>query len=377
MDAGSGIARASPEPLMDPVRDASSGRYRLSGREGKSFIVSRGSPNVTLVLDRGMVYSQRRVRAMPPGCVFLDGAAAGPPRYDNERRHYSLDHHAGCVRSFTLSTCEQAAVVLYQGLPLSDGTWSIFVNGIDLDSILAAWLLMNHTELLAADRRLFRKAMPLVRVEGSIDAHGLGASVLTGLPADVLEGGEQELADLGAALKDSSTASDLEAGRIVLSALSALDELVIPNESMAELLSYDELARVRIASSGLAILAGSKNGIYEAESFFKARLGDALGLLILYQGEGRYTVRLVNRFLKRDLSRLYAYLNRRDPAVYTSREAGENRWGGSSNIGGSPRLTGSSLSPEAVADAVERVYGDSSSIWKRAVARFRRLSARG
>lgn len=313
---------------------------------------------------------------MPPGCIFLDGACDGPPRYDNKRRHYSLDHHDGCVRSFTLSTCEQAAVVLYQGIPLSEGVWSLFVNGIDLDSILSAWLLMNHTELLANDRRLLLAAMPLVRAEGAIDAHGLDATALTGLPPTMLEAVEKNITDLNSLLRTATAASDLEVGAIVLSALSSLDGIIIPNDSMAELLSYEELARARIETNGLAILASSKNGIYEAESFFKARLGDALKLLILYQGEGLYTVRLVNRFLKHDLSRLYAYLNRHDPAVSKSREKGENKWSGSSNIGGSPRQSGSLLSPEAVLYAVEHVYGSLSTPWKRTVARVRDLIKR-
>jgi hypothetical protein len=104
---------------------------------------------------------------------------------DNERRHYALDHHAGCVRPFTLATCEQAAVVVMMGLPLNEGEWHIYVNNPDLDALLASWILINHKRLLAHDKRLLRELMPLVRVEGVIDTHGLDMSELSALPSHI------------------------------------------------------------------------------------------------------------------------------------------------------------------------------------------------
>jgi hypothetical protein len=350
-------------------------RYSIVESGGKPGFSCCNTPNITLVLDRGATIRYRMLRKMPRGTIFLDGAFAGAPFYDNKRRHYSLDHHEGCVRSFTLASCEQAAVILYQGIPLSDGLWTIFINDIDLDSTLAAWLLMNHTELLKDERRLLFEAMPLVRVEGAIDAQGIGAALLTGLPLETRAKAEGRLAELTLLARGSSSMGIAEASRLLVALLTAFDSMVIPSDAIAELLAYRELARARLDGGGIAIVARSDSGIYETEAFFKARLGEALGLLVLCQGEGRYSIRLVNRFLKDDLGRLFAYLNKRDPSVSKARDKDENSWGGSSNIGGSPRKTGSALPPEGILDAIEHVYGSLSTPWKRMsaglAARFR------
>ena len=39
-------------------------------------------------------------------------------------------------------------------------------------TLLAAWVLLNHVELLSGEGELLRVAMPLLRLEGVIDAHG-------------------------------------------------------------------------------------------------------------------------------------------------------------------------------------------------------------
>lgn len=363
---------ALPDTQPAPAAAAPPSRYRLAEGKGKPAFISMNAPNITLVYDMGVTATRLMMRRMPRGTIFLDGACSGPPFYDNRRRHYSLDHHAGCVRSFTLAACEQAAVVLHEGMPLSDGAWTIVINSIDLDSMLAAWVLMNHAELLRDDGRFLAKAMPLIRVEGCIDSHGLDAGILSGLTVEDRALREAELAGLFAMAKSAASLDAQAASGLVLRLLGAIDDLVFPRESIEEFLAYEELGRVRIAAGGLAILVRSESGIYETQGFFKARYGDSLDIVALAQGGGRYTLCLANRFMRDDLTRLYEYLNRRDPLVSRSDAKGDNTWGGSSNIGGSPRQTGSGLSPEDVLDAMERVYGSLSSRIMRRFSQKRR-----
>ncbi len=75
-----------------------------------------------LRVDAGHTVGRKDLRTVQRQTIFLDGAFAGAPFHDGERRIYSLDHHEGCIRSITLSTCEQAAVVLVLGLPVNEGT---------------------------------------------------------------------------------------------------------------------------------------------------------------------------------------------------------------------------------------------------------------
>lgn len=354
-DDGSHAEMAAGAPAGGPGPLPS--RYRLVGGKGRRGIISMNAPNITLAYEPGVTATRLMLRRKPRGTIFLDGACAGPPFYDNRRRHYSLDHHEGCVRSFTLASCEQAAVVLYEGMPLSDGAWTIVINSIDLDSVLAAWVLMNHTELLDDGRHFLERAMPILRVEGCIDSHGLDAGVLSGLLPEQRARHESDLAILFAMSKGAASLSRDEACRLVIRLLGVIDGLVFTRESIAAFLSYEEVGRVQLAAGGLALLVRSESGIYEAEGFFKARYGDALDIIVLAQGGGRYSLRLVNRFMRDDLRGLYDRLNRLDPLVSHSAEKGDNTWGGSSNIGGSPRQTGSGLQPEDILEALERVYG--------------------
>jgi hypothetical protein len=332
-------------------------RYKLTWNAGRPQVLCLNSPNLTLEYHKGRTLSPRALRRLPRGTILLDGAFGGPPFYDNRRRRYSLDHHAGCVRSFTLASCEQAAVVLYQGMPLADGLWNLVINGIDLDSILAAWLLMNHADLVKSDHRLLEAAMPLVRLEGVIDAHGVGAGLLTGLHKDTRARLGGELSRLAELARAAPRLEGAEAGKLIIELLSALDTLLIPEKDLAELQSYEELGRVGLKGGGLGILVRSSLGIYETEEFFKERLGQGLGLLALAQGEGRYTLRLVNRFLAEDLGKLYRLLNRLDPAVRKGKAMADNAWGGSANIGGSPRQSGTALPAADILDAIGRIYG--------------------
>ena len=66
---------------------------------------------------------------------------------DHERQVYNFDHHEGCVRAFTLASCEQTLVMYMKGLDLQGREWNIFANEPDLDTILAIWILLNHSRI--------------------------------------------------------------------------------------------------------------------------------------------------------------------------------------------------------------------------------------
>jgi hypothetical protein len=131
------------------------------------------APTVRVRVRQGRSVTAAAARAAAPGSLFLDGAAQGPPFLDPKREVYNLDHHEGCVRAFTLATCEQAMVLLRKGLDLRRRDWTVHANDADLDTVLAIWVLLNHIRL--ADERTLARAriMPLLRLEGAIDALGL------------------------------------------------------------------------------------------------------------------------------------------------------------------------------------------------------------
>jgi hypothetical protein len=344
-------------------------RYRiLSGAEGR-LVACANTPNLRLRVQRGVTVTKGGLKRYPRQSIFLDGAFSGAPFLDNKRRQYSLDHHAGCVRSFTLATCEQAAAIVFHGIPLHEGTWLLVVNDLDLDSILAAWILMNQPELSRDEYKLLGAVMPFVRLEGAIDAHGLEAGPLSGLPQTLREEEEAKIKAILPAMRLPTGSNESELLERTVRAFDALDRLLLPEAAIVELRQYSELGRVQLAHGKMAIACRSAAGVYEAEAFYKARFGSALGLLLLDRGAFQYSLRLSSGFLDCDIEELYKRLNKVDPATASSREA-ENRWGGSSDIGGSPRLTGSQLGPDRILAVIEEVYGERPGLLQRLIQRF-------
>jgi hypothetical protein len=335
-----------------------SGRYHVIADGRTRALVCGNASNVALRVVPGLTITSRRRKWYPARTIFLDGAFHGAPFCDNQARHYSLDHHAGCIRGFTLATCEQSVVMLLQGLALGVGDWNLYVNDPDLDSVLAAWVLMNHQDLLADGRALLKRAMPLIRLEGVIDAHGTDMEVLAALPEDVHARTKSAIDELIARereLKSAGAWHSTDWVEYTRDMLEAIDRAIVPEAQLAELTENQEAGRADIGQR-IAVFVRSSEGIYAVEARLKERYGAQLGLIVLDPGSGRFTLRQVDTFLSKDLSAVYRALNRRDPAA---RSGGDppNLWGGSGNIGGSPRVTGSQLDGQQVLAVIRQVLG--------------------
>jgi hypothetical protein len=334
-------------------------RYQIVERDGRRLVVCGNAPNVALRVERGLTVNEQGRKQHPEQTIFLDGVFAGAPFYDNATRQYSLDHHVGCVRAYTLATCEQAVVMLLQGLPLDEGDWTLLVNEPDLDALLAAWILINHAELMRDDGDILREAMPLIRVEGVIDAHGPDMEILTALTQEEYEEHRASIEQLLAGEKSIKAAGRWGSADWVAHAqatLSGIDELLFPEGYLDALLELEELGRLPLQNGKLAVLCRSHQGIYAVEAALKARYEKQLAIIVLELGDGRFTLRQADPFLDPDLTPLYETLNQKDLRARQDNET-ENQWGGSSDIGGSPRKTGSALSGEDILELVGKVYG--------------------
>ncbi|MEZ4340643.1 MAG: hypothetical protein R3B82_28820 [Sandaracinaceae bacterium] len=336
-------------------------------RDGRKLVMSVNAPNVELFIERGLTVDAAGRKRYGAQTIFLDGVYNGPPFCDNETRQYSLDHHAGVVRGFTIATCEQAAVMLLQGLPLSGGTWTLWINDPDLDSMLAAWVLMNHVELLRDERKLLREAMPVIRLEGVIDAHGTDRELLSALSGkafadakariDLLMGEERRL-------KTSRRWMMTDWVEYACDQLERIDRELLPESAVDELLELQETGRAILFNDRIAVLLDSTLGIYAVEERLKERYGATLGVIVLRIDENRYTLRLVDAFLPKNLEAVYKALNKVDPKART-RGANPNAWGGSGDIGGSPRETGTGLSGDQILAVLTDVLGPKIPWWKR------------
>ena len=330
-------------------------RYKIKEEEKERFLICSEEPNIRVKVERGFCVSSSSAKKYPPGSVFLDGAAQGEPFLDTQRKIYNLDHHEGCIRAFTLATCEQAMVMLLKRLDLETGEWCLYANEPDMDTVLSIWVFLNHRRINNEENpEIRRKIMPIVRMQGLIDSHGLGMEDLSGFPQNLQEEVLNNIAHfrkLEVDLKKNGRWNETDILAYTLSALSAIDEHVYSSLHFADALSVEEVSRVSIGRDRIAVVCRSEQGIYEAEQQLRKIHGNRLGVIILQKDENNYTLRQVDTFLPINLAAFYTRLNTLDPAV-----RGDLRWGGSGDIGGSPRGIGTRLSCKEISSICQWVF---------------------
>jgi membrane protease YdiL (CAAX protease family) len=344
---GSSLERTTKSAVPD--------RYRIREDVKGGTLTCVEAPTVAVRAKRGFVVTAGQARNYQAGAIFLDGAAQGGPFVDVQKEIYNLDHHEGCIRSFTLATCEQAMVLIRKVVDLRKRDWTVFANDADLDTVFALWTLLNHFRI-NDDAEVRARLMPLLRLEGAIDAYGLDLQDMAALPPDLFHTTRATLKYLQereATLKSEGTWSKADLLEYIVERLRAIDELVYSPEHFDGLHEVEELARVEIANGSVAVTCRSDAGIYELEQQLRKLHGDRLGILILQNEPSTYTLRQVNQMLPATLERAYERLNLMDPAVGGG---SRNRWGGSVEIGGSPRGTGTRLTPVQITETVRQAF---------------------
>jgi hypothetical protein len=366
MRIGSALLERMARGLAEERADAEAGdarfaraasRYRVRDDPDGRVLVCAEAPTLRVRIERGLSVTAAAARSAPPGTIFLDGAAQGEPFVDPQRGVYNLDHHEGCVRAFTLATCEQAMVLVRKGLDLRRRDWTIFANDVDLDVLLAIWVLLNHLRLASDDPRPRAAVMPLLRLEGAIDAHGLDLVDLTALPSEALAEARRTMDRLLArehALKASGGWARTDVLAYAADRLATLDAQVYPSGLFEGVAEIDELARFELSPGSVGVACRAGVGIYEVEQQLRRVHGDRLGLLVLQKGATTYSLRQVDPTLPVGLDDVYTLLNLVDPASGGSLSA--NRWGGSAEIGGSPRRTGTALDLAQVSEVCRHAH---------------------
>jgi membrane protease YdiL (CAAX protease family) len=330
-------------------------RYRIRDDVKGRTLTCVEAPTVTVRAERGFVVTAAQSRNYRAGAIFLDGAAQGGPFMEVQKELYNLDHHEGCIRPFTLATCEQAMVLIRRVVDLRKRDWTVFANDADLDTVFALWAILNHFRI-NDDAEVRFRLMPLLRLEGAIDAHGLDLQDMAALPPDLFHATSatlKQLQDREAALKSEGAWYKVDLLEYIAERLQAIDGLIYSPKHFDGLYEVEELARAEIANGSVAVACRSNAGIYELEQQLRKLHGDRLGILILQNEPSTYTLRQVNQMLPATLEQAYQRLNLMDPAVGGG---SRNRWGGSVEIGGSPRGTGTRLTPVQITETVRQAF---------------------
>ena len=332
-------AAADQQPIPD--------RYQSRENEDGRYVVCDEAPRMRVSIHAANSFSESEARELGERVILLDGAGRFGPMLDNKARLYNLDHHQGCERTFTLATCEQALLLVHSGLDLGEGDWTVYANEPDLDTMLAIWCLLNYQRLPTLRPEARDVLLPLIRLEGAIDANGTELASVCGLPRREQAAAQRHLDTLiqaENALRQSGDWLKNDLHEFVVGRLAAIDRIVYRAGDFLDFRRIDELyGHVELRGGWVAVACRDAGGIYEVEQHLKARWGDQLGVIALEKDSGHYTLRRTSTLSDIDLERAYETLNILDPKVDGRPPA--KRWGGSNTIGGSPRESGSGLSP--------------------------------
>jgi hypothetical protein len=350
------LAQAPAAPVHTP--SVLPNRYKVRGTGAEARLICEEAPRIEVQLSRDFAFSEAAARELGKRVILLDGAGSFGPLLDNKNLVYNLDHHAGCERTFTLATCEQALLLVQGGLDLSEGDWSIYANDPDLDTVLALWCLLNHARIPGLRPAARDVLMPMIRLEGAIDANGNELAQFCGLPADAIEEARGRIDVLLArerAARDTGDWSGMDLHGYTTEMLAAVDRLIYSADDFHDYDTVEEIyGHTEIGERCVAVVCRDASGIYAVEKLLKERWGNQLGVIALEKEPGHYTLRRPATLSDIDLNVAYDRLNLLDRNV-DGRPAGK-RWGGSENIGGSPRPTGSAFSPLALLNVLGRAF---------------------
>jgi hypothetical protein len=280
-------------------------------------------------------------RMSPENSIAIDGYVAEAPDRDDIGRKINFNHHEGVDRMATRATCAQIRLAIRMGLYdwFKDGIpVSVYANDCDEDVCLTLWLLQNHTQVVENPmlNRLLHLEDILDTTAGCYPFHkDLGALEELAWIFDPyrrfrISGG------LGRRSADEFTAITVDVGNRISRYIAGRGD-TIPLDT--------QYNRIRTGSGWALVQEVGANGRVGV-------LSDGIVAFVSYLGaigdRHRYVIGRSSPFISFPLETLYSELNRA--------EDGKDKldlWGGSDTIGGCPRVSGSSLDPEALFHIVE------------------------
>lgn len=284
------------------------------------------------------------VDTKPPYSIALDGyVGEGPGLRRTARGPYlNLNHHEGVDRLATRSTCGQTLMAIRQGLfdlfRTDQGPHAlIWTNDCDEDVCTAVFLLENHYLVRSTMNPALNR---LVAVEDALDTTAGAYPFPPDLPllAELNWVFEPYRSwRLGGGAGDPTHVVELVGKRIMAHVTGA--GKAIPLD-----LRFDIIAPGRNFAMVREVGANARTGMLGQGIRAYVSVRDAPG------GLHHYTVGKMTSFVDFDVLQILATLDAME--MIQPGADPEKHWGGSDSVGGSPRGTGSLLSPAKVLDTV-------------------------
>ena len=287
------------------------------------------------------------IDSRPNFSIALDGYVKGPPRFLIQGPYANFNHHEGVARIATRSTCAQVYFYICLGLldtfqKQGEPNAHVYINDVDQDVCLSCWLLKNSDKLVGL--RFENLLFQLILFEDILDASAGAYPINPDSPeirrqAWIYEPYTKARAD-GSIYRMSKN----EMEDILWSVCDRIDSAISGRSGEIELdTGFEKIG----GGPGWQLI--SEKGPYARTKLFSEKTKAYVALVENREDVYSYTIGKMSPFVTFPLERIYEALNKTE-GLFSQ----ENCWGGSTIIGGSPRKTGSSLSPEKV----EKVIND-------------------
>lgn len=287
---------------------------------------------MNIIIERGKVIE---FKDLPSYSIALDGYVSSGPEYDSINHKFNFDHHNGCLRFCTLSTCQQAYFSILAGLEPEN--YTLYANDIDSDVVLAIWCLSNPD----------RCREPLVKK--LVDAVGTGDMFAGAISTNGMTKTVEWIAGPETDSKrndDYSKLSDDGLYSIMEAVLHRIDQYV-DGEASVEITKQHKHGEYKILrnENGWVMVESKDPHVYQ--QLYQA--GFDRIVLVRKQKDGSNAISLAKRsdFISSfPLSKFYEELNKL-----------EIGWGGSNLCGGAPRNHDGSRSKLQLDKIVEVIDG--------------------
>lgn len=293
--------------------------------------------------DRAMSWAQFR-SSRPPFSIAIDGYVNERPLYDLSGPYANFNHHEGVSRLETRATCAQVQMAirlgLYKRFRDDDGPCAeIYTNDCDEDVCLS-WFLLSHPHL--AESMIHPGLNRLVDISEKMDTTAGMYPLSVDTPilhqiAWVMEPYRRFRWSGGLNNRDPESFLN-----IVTNVCHRIEKHIMgEGESISLDIRYEKVGGGKEWSFIREI------GPYGRQGAFADGIRAFVTVRERPDGKWTYSLGRASEFIPFDITSIIDAINQH--------ETGPDRWGGGSTIGGSPRTTGSSLSPREVTAIIEEV----------------------
>jgi hypothetical protein len=280
-----------------------------------------------------------------PYSVALDGYVADGPRFNDVKTMVNFNHHENCDRLATRATCAQVLMAIRQGMfsrfrNENGPKANVYVNDCDED-VCTSWFLLNNHHMVAGT--INPMINRLVSMEDALDSTAGAYPFPADLPtlkelAWIFEPYRQFRMNGGFEKRSSSDfkciITDVE--HRILQHVTGKGKSVLVFDTRYEIIG---------GGNGWAMV--KEIGPYARTAMFGDGIKAYVSVRERADGKYTYTIGKLSPFISFDLLKLTQVLNEEDSV------SDKDRWGGGNNIMGSPRVKGSSLSPDKLSKLIK------------------------